>query len=100
MSDLISREAAIDAILAEVEDEDRPIVETRWWNIGMTRASVIVHDMPSAQSEIIRCKDCKHRHDDGYCEAWGESFHYWEDFNIVPEDMFCGYGERREDETD
>lgn len=50
--------------------------------------------------EVVRCKDCKHRHDDGYCEAWGDSFHHWEDFNKVPEDMFCGYGERREDETD
>lgn len=46
--------------------------------------------------EAVRCKDCKHRHDDGYCDAWGDSFHHWEDFNKVPEDMFCGYGERRE----
>lgn len=46
---------------------------------------------------VVRCKDCKHRHDDGYCEAWGDFFHHWEDFNKVPEDMFCGYGERKEE---
>lgn len=48
---------------------------------------------------VVRCKDCKHRHDDGYCEVWGDAFYHWEDFDEVPEDMFCGYGERRENET-
>lgn len=46
--------------------------------------------------EVVRCRDCKHRQSDGCCEAWGFSFHYWEDFDKVPEDMFCGHGERRE----
>ncbi len=48
---------------------------------------------------VVRCRDCKHRYDDGYCEVWGDSFYYWEEFDEVPEDMFCGHGERRENET-
>lgn len=49
--------------------------------------------------DLVRCRDCKHRYDDGYCEVWGDSFYHWEEFDEVPEDMFCGHGERREDET-
>lgn len=72
----------------------------------MTKEEIVIfhHDergnvvMWSKMGELVRCKDCKHRHHDGYCEAWGDSFYHWEDFEEVPEDMFCGYGERREDE--
>ena len=52
--------------------------------------------LPSAQSEIIRCKDCK------YCEHWyadkGRCFLWHEDGIDVFEDGFCNYAERRTDE--
>lgn len=51
MSDLIDRHAAIDAIMAEVDDVARPNVEHRWWNLGLTRASEILKQLPSAQPE-------------------------------------------------
>ena len=58
MNDLISRQAAIDAIehrLAEPayqhEGED--------WYTGMNCAESELYDLPPAQPEIIRCKDCK-----------------------------------------
>ena len=60
MADLIDRQAAIDEMLAEVDDKERPNVELRWWNMGLTRASEILKQLPSAQPEIIRCKDCRH----------------------------------------
>lgn len=45
--------------------------------------------------EVVRCKDCKHTGTDGcgaiYCEKWDR----WE----IPEDFFCGYGERRADDA-
>lgn len=63
MDDLIDRQAAIDAMLAEVDDVARPNIELRWWNLGLTRASVILKLLPSAQPEIIRCKDCAIRYD-------------------------------------
>ena len=52
--------------------------------------------LPSAQPEIIRCKDCK------YCEHWyadkGRCFLWHEDGIGVFEDGFCNYAERRADE--
>ena len=52
--------------------------------------------LPSAQPEIIRCKDCK------YCEHWyankGRCFLWHEGGIDVFEEGFCSYGERRTDE--
>lgn len=56
MDDLISRQAAIDAVHEEFDD---CIV---WDESGMTTANEverILDSVPSAQPEIIRCKDCK-----------------------------------------
>jgi hypothetical protein len=50
--------------------------------------------LPSAQPEIIRCKDCKHKHIENM--VWTCPFG-------LPggPDFYCGYGaERRTDETD
>ena len=47
MDDLISRQAAIDAVIK------------RDANCGIDSAEVL-RSLPSAQPEIIRCKDCKH----------------------------------------
>lgn len=55
--DLINRQAAIDAVLADVDDVKRPNTEVRWWNMGLTRASEILKQLPSAQPE--RCEDCR-----------------------------------------
>lgn len=63
-----------------------------------------VKDMPSAQPEIVRCKDCKHRPDgtgvnhdlefpDDRCPCKCED--HW--YSWKPDDnWFCGNGERRE----
>ena len=53
MDDLISRQAAIDA-LEELKTRyfDRKVI------IGKTQD--VINNLPSAQPEIIRCKDCKH----------------------------------------
>ena len=40
--------------------------------------------------EVVRCKDCKHRDDDGMCRGRG-----WP-MQLVPDDGFCDKGERRE----
>ena len=42
-------------------------------------------------AEIVRCKDCKHRDDDGMCCGRG-----WP-IQLVPGDGFCDKGERRDD---
>lgn len=51
--DLIERQAAIDAILTEVDEIDMPNVEPRWWNMGMMRASKILEHLPSTQQWIL-----------------------------------------------
>ena len=49
MDDLISRQAAIDAIEA--------VPDSNWTS---KRYSNEIRKLPSAQPEIIRCKDCKY----------------------------------------
>lgn len=55
----------------------------------------VMLELPSAQPEIIRCKDCK------YCEHWyadkGRCFLWHEDGIDVFEEGFCNYAERRTD---
>lgn len=48
-----------------------------------------IEQLPSAQPEIVRCKDCKH-YDDGLCRRWKYS-------HVTSEDSFCSGAERRED---
>lgn len=81
-----------DALLDKAWDAD-----TR---IGYVQVVDVGDILEAPTIDLVRCRDCKHRYDDGYCEVWGDSFYYWEEFDEVPEDMFCGHGERREDETD
>jgi hypothetical protein len=50
MSDLIDRQAAIDAL------------DTGLWGVEWDKAlaTAMLEDLPSAQPEIIRCKDCEY----------------------------------------
>lgn len=92
MNDLISRQAAIDAL-------ERQKDKTAKGEIGSFYNTIIQHDidviveLPSAQPEIVRCKDCVH-YDlakngyNGICNRQYATF-YANDF--------CSYGERRGD---
>ena len=88
---LISREAAIDALQKEINKGIPPFDDV----MGSIRCGVrlsrnIIEDLPSAQPEIIRCKDCKHRDaENGICEGRG-----WP-MQLVPDDGFCDKGEGR-----
>ena len=82
--DLISRQAAIDAIRGEIEIN------------GYSHVVDVLEQMPSAQPEIIRCKDCRYYQDnnDGYPHINCK----W-DANETPDaDDFCSGAERRTDE--
>jgi hypothetical protein len=78
MADLIDRQAAIDAV--------------EYWH-GVD-ASEALEKLPSAQPEIIRCKDCKNSEhwyrDKRRCFLWAE------DGIGVFDDGFCSYAERKE----
>ncbi|MBQ7146005.1 MAG: hypothetical protein IJR95_04475 [Lachnospiraceae bacterium] len=90
MNDLISRQAAIDAAVKMFE---------AWYGGSVLRDREIrarFDALPSAQPEIIRCKDCKYscidperESDEIYCSE--NDFWRWDDF-------YCGFEKRREDE--
>ena len=59
MDDLISRQAAIDALQKEINKGIPPFDDV----IGSIRCGVrlarnIIEDLPSAQPELLKCKDC------------------------------------------
>ena len=82
MNDLISRQAAIDAIMGEPTDAHYP----SWY-------AAQIEKLPAAQPEIIRCKDCKHRYLDGM--IWNCPFGL-----SGGEDFFCAYGAKEGDSDD
>ena len=90
MDELISRQAAVDSLNDEyhgmISDESMKIYQIVEW----------LNTLPSAQPEIIRCKDCR-------------EFRRWIDTDITFCDLteserdaldFCSRAERRQDETD
>ena len=89
MDDLISRQAAIDALDKEYRygaDIDR---------CGLSTALDEIEDIPAADvAPVVRCRDCKH---------WDNGNHSFEcpwDYRrhgSSDEDDFCSYGERREE---
>lgn len=110
MSDLIDRQAAIDSIEKHLRfgDELYPLTDTdKVLNHAFSIAASCVYNLPSAQPEIIYCKDCvKHNKGHGYyldgmfigikdcCPlveirgiAQGHEFDY----------QYCAYAERRTD---
>ena len=82
---------------------------------GKTMATVqaalrsMIDNAPTVDAvEVVRCKDCKHWHEEtGWCDqhSWfieedGEPCHPWESNNwkMLNEDDFCSYGERKDNE--
>jgi len=102
-SDLISRQEAIDAI--EKYDFSFPDYMERF-AIKLRDAMKEdlkddIADLPSAQPEIIYCKDCKFAWltDNGeakYCDVWSPDDEVYMDAKI----NFCSYGERKEGNND
>lgn len=94
MSDLISRQAVLKHI-EKIRQEAQMMDDTRRASIimnGMYLCEKAVMNQPSAQPEIIRCKDCKH-YDGEKCLRYEPT--KWK-FYVVPDD-FCSYGERADE---
>ena len=95
--DCISRRAAIDAIMGLPTwwaDEGgyyggaQPPMEAL---LDPEDAVSAIENLPSAQPETIRCKDCKYWGKRGLCDKW--------DYYISNGDFYCGCAERRTDEN-
>ena len=95
MSDLISRQAAIDAIDAILPAEPMKNEYTQGITCGAALAIEYVKQLPSAQPEIIRCKDCKHYNgeDRDICCPLADYAQ-----SKCGADWFCADGERKEAE--
>lgn len=83
MSNLISKEEAIKAIISEsLKDGAYGYMDTK---------SIVdlLNDLPAAQPEIIYCKDCKHFAGEGmYCSC---------DIIVQFDHFYCYHAERRTD---
>jgi hypothetical protein len=112
MSDPIDRQAAIDAIEHRLAEPAYQHTGEDWY-VGMNCAESEIYELPSAEPEIIRCKDCKHWRQQtnyqgvplsfGFCESddmWQSL--YGETCEVshidTDDDFYCGYAERRTDE--
>lgn len=88
MSDLISRTTAIIRACSKIKDD----------GVAYDVKEALLN-IPSAEPEIIYCKDCKHASPNG--EYGCKSYHYrLYECHEMGTDDFCSYGERRTDEAD
>lgn len=120
-ADAISRRDAIDVILADKIVGKALIVMNA---LGDGRLALTLNDacdrhirdieqLPSVQSEIIRCKDCKHWRQQtnyqgaplsfGFCESdnmWRSLYGETTEVShiVTDDDFYCGYAERRIDD--
>ena len=101
MDDLISRQAAIDALHDEIVrrriDEDTNDDGA----LDEFDTEEILRQLPSAQPEIVRCKNCKNFRRNipcvgGVYDGCGELL---DEGNEMPveESFYCGYAERQEE---
>ena len=83
MNDLISRQAAIDAI------KELCLHYTPTKSVFHPHMDFVIEELtnlPSAQPEIIRCKDCRNNH---WCNI--------QEAAMAGDNFFCGAAERRTD---
>lgn len=92
MDDLISRKQAIDAAMQDVS-----CIRTHEFNAGATRAANRIKRLPSAQPEIIRCKDCKHHWTHKCMDSMPIERCDLEQTFYDAEHDFCSLADRRED---
>ena len=99
--DCISRQEAIDALEKVAElfpwrvpgNRDSYDRYNEAWNDAIGRAEIEIEKLPSAQPEIIRCKDCKHYlHDEEYGFDWCNRMSGV--FRAKP-DGFCSWADMR-----
>lgn len=97
MSDLISRQDAIDACLKLLEVRRKwDTAEGRAEMRGINAVLCTIYDLSPTLPEIIRCKDCKYAHmtyngECKYCDIW-----FPDEKTYTSGDYFCGSAERRE----
>ena len=102
VGDYISRQAAIDALMTIL---DKPNHAEFLYTDEICK---VLNELPSAQPEVIRCKDCRWWdkygiYDNGYCMAAKHGYlsEHWE-IRIRRKykgDFYCADAERRTDDS-
>lgn len=96
MNDTIYRQAAIEEIEKTIKVNESVHYEMKYWKDGMNCAKDIIEEFPSAQPEIIHCKECKYGVQDEdkrwYCRGLGCQV------GEADGSGFCADAERRTDE--
>ena len=107
-NDTVNRKQAIDAfypIRCKLQMMDDTQTADKMLH-GLWLAEKAIKALPSAQPEIIRCKDCKHRPIEKYGEIMPPKENDWKCpclcddyfYSWRPKDnFFCASGERREE---
>ena len=90
MDDLISRQSAIDAVFSLCEDCDSGYCGSCRVNYpGEKDVIKVIRNLPSAQPDIIQCRNCKFASGDSrICMKF--------DHSPIGELDFCSFAERRE----
>ena len=95
MDELISKEAVFNAI-----NRIKTKRNETWYEFYQ-KIMIAVGKIPSAQPEIIYCKDCKHREyyrESGYMCRLDTGDPYMTGRNAEDDDWFCADAERKDDE--
>lgn len=91
--DLIEKQAAIKTLEKGLPSEPLKSKYTEGITVGFGLAITWIEQLPAAQPEIIRCKECKHSEhwyrDKRRCFLWVE------DGIDVFDDGFCNYADKR-----
>ena len=96
--DLISRQAAIDALVGVtmfktkheiMQRVNASVQDEQGWLGAVAECLDEIEDLPSAQPEIIRCKACR----------WRDDYGHWLGCPVLntDDDNFCSYAERKTD---
>ena len=95
--DCVSRQVAIDAVSDGILGEEESLVEcVEECNAMIEWAVETLKKLPSAQPEIIHCRECKYKMLDASGDEWicsHTSNNAWR----ITADHYCGYAERREE---
>lgn len=92
MNDIICRQTAINMLCSKCTVDKPETCSTIQKGDNWCEEVYILQRVPSAQPEIVRCKDCKYNVSSHKC-LHPESF-----FLVPDDDFYCGYAERRTDE--
>lgn len=88
MDDLISRRVAVDDLHGKDPSQVCDTADIEVW----------INALPSAQPEIVRCKDCRYRKFVDF--GMGDCLHPSGCRGIAFDNHFCALGERREDQDE